>query len=289
MAGSPVRDLGKSASPVMRASCHAGRAVPPADNRRVMLAGMSAPPADRNEPLGAIIARMAAAQKSNRNAPGYSRWVNRPIGRVFGAVAFKAGLTPNAVTGVSALFTFSAIAGIALLPPTPASGLACALGLVIGYALDSADGQLARLRGGGSPAGEWLDHVVDCFKVTTFHLAIAIMWFLRWTPGPLPIGSVLVPLAFSVESGVWFFTIILTDLLLRARGVRADFRADGEERSSWLTSLLALPADYGLLCVLIALIGWPVVFVPVYAALAAANIVLLALQMGRWYRRVAAS
>jgi phosphatidylglycerophosphate synthase len=43
--------------------------------------------------------------------------------------------------------------------------------LVLGYALDAADGQLARLRGGGSSLGEWLDHMIDSAKVVGPHLA----------------------------------------------------------------------------------------------------------------------
>ena len=46
--------------------------------------------------------------------------------------------------------------------------------LVVGYAFDAADGQLARLRGGGIIAGEWLDHMVDAIKVASLHLAVLV-------------------------------------------------------------------------------------------------------------------
>lgn len=252
-----------------------------------MLQVMATFPADPQAPLRAIVADLGGAQKSNRNAPGYSRWINRPLGRVLAAVAFKMGATPNAVTALSAVCTFSAIGGLALLPPTPVGSLACALGLVIGYALDSADGQLARLRGGGTVAGEWLDHVVDCFKLATFHLAVAVMWFTHWTPDRLPVVSVSIPLAYSVQSNVWFFALILSDLLMRLKGVRADPRERRPEAAPVLASLLALPADYGLLCLVMAFVGWPTVFIPTYTALAIANVALLLFQTTRWYRRMA--
>src|SRR6185436_886779 len=109
-----------------------------------------------------------------------SRFVNRKIGRVLAAGSYQLGLTPNAVTGISALFSAAAIAIIACLSPSVGVGVLVAVLLLLGYAFDSADGQLARLRGGGSPAGEWLDHVVDSIKVVALHLAVLIGWFRFW-------------------------------------------------------------------------------------------------------------
>ena len=116
-----------------------------------MTATVGARPADD---LRTTVRRLAAAQKGATGAPAYSRFVNRPLGRLFAALAFHAGLTPNAVTAVSAAFTTTGVALLALAPPSVPMGLAVAACLVLGYALDAADGQLARLRGGGSPAGE---------------------------------------------------------------------------------------------------------------------------------------
>ena len=123
------------------------------------------------------VARLAHAQKGARNAPAYSRWVNRPIGRRFAALAYLAGLSPDRVTGMSGCFTFAGIGLIAVSGPSPAVGLVVALLLVIGYALDSADGQLARLQGGDTLRGEWLDHVTDAVKIASLHLAVVICWY----------------------------------------------------------------------------------------------------------------
>src|SRR5690625_8046772 len=62
---------------------------------------------------------LGSAGKSNRGAPLYSRFVNRPLGRVFAALAHQVGLTPNQVTGISAVFTFAGIAVLATVPPSP--------------------------------------------------------------------------------------------------------------------------------------------------------------------------
>lgn len=228
---------------------------------------------------------LAKAQKSNRNAPAYSRWVNRPLGRIFAATAFKLGLTPNQVTAISAVFTFAGIGVLATGTPSWWLGILVAGLLVLGYALDSADGQLARLRGGGSPAGEWLDHVVDATKLATFHLAVAAFWFRSL--GDWPLATVFIPLAFAAQASVWFFGIVITDLVLRERGAKQVKLAHQEERPSTMMSLLGIPADYGFLALSMGLIGWFDGWRLLYALLAVGNIGLLAVQLVRWYGRIA--
>lgn len=237
-------------------------------------------------PWGDVRRALIGVQKSNRNAPAYSRWINRPVGRVFAATAYKMGLTPNGVTVVSALFTFTGIGVLAFADPGWLVGILVALLLMLGYALDSADGQVARLRGGGSLAGEWLDHVVDAVKCSAVHLAVLVLWFRHL--GDWPVASLFVPLAFALQAAVWFFAIIATDLLLRNAGAKKVTLAKDEGKPSTLNSLLGIPADYGFLCLTFALLGWWDGWRWLYALLAVANIALLVLQSVRWYRRVAA-
>ena len=123
--------------------------------------------------------QLRGAQKSARGGPPYSIFVNRPMGRVLAALAFRAGLTPNQVTALSAVATFVGVGLLAAAPASYVTGVAVGLLLVLGYALDSADGQLARLRGGGSLQGEWLDHTVDSLKVVVVHLAVLVTWYLH--------------------------------------------------------------------------------------------------------------
>src|SRR4051812_795487 len=78
------------------------------------------------------LARLRSAQKPGAGAPPYSRWVNRRFGRLLAAAAYRIGATPNAVTGVSALFTFAGLALIALIAPAPWLGLAVTALLVVG-------------------------------------------------------------------------------------------------------------------------------------------------------------
>ncbi len=244
--------------------------------------------------LGANLHALRSKQKSSTGAPAYSRFVNRPLGRVFAAAAHAMGLTPNQVTAVSALFTFASIAALAIFPPSLPLAVLVTLGLVIGYALDSADGQLARLRGGGSPAGEWLDHVVDATKQATIHVAVLIGWARFF---PVDGAWLLVPIGYGVVASVFFFGVILSESMRRlhaathpvVRGRAEDTPAPSRTlRDSPLYALAVIPADYGLLCLVFLLWALPTAFVVVYSLLFAANAAILALSLVRWYRGVKA-
>lgn len=226
-------------------------------------------------------ATLAGLQKSAHGAPAYSRWVNRRVGRELAAAAYVAGLTPNAVTALSTLATMGAVVSLALVPPSVPVGLLQALALAIGYALDSADGQLARLQGSGSPAGEWLDHVVDAVKTATLHLAVAVGWFRFGEQGSV---WLMVPLVMSAAVTVLFFAMTLTDQLRRTSAGRTEaFRAGERASAPVLYSLAVLPVDYGVVCWVFALGGWPVVFRWAYLVLVAAQVGFLLLALPKWY------
>jgi phosphatidylglycerophosphate synthase len=223
--------------------------------------------------------RLGAAQKSSKGGQAYSVYVNRKLGRAAAAAAYVAGLTPNAVTVISAAFSATAIAIIALVSGWWAA-LAAPL-LAIGYFLDAADGQLARLRGGGSLSGEWLDHSVDSVKITTLHLAVLVHLY-RFTD--LDAGWLLVPLGFTVVYVALFFAQLLNEQLRRSRGVT---RAPSERASS-LALFAKLPHDYGVLCWSFVLIGAPNAFLAVYTFLFAFNAAYLALALVKWFREMRA-
>jgi len=229
--------------------------------------------------------RLRSAQKSNKGAPIYSVLVNRPLGRLLAASAHQVGLTPDQVTMVSAVFTLAGITSIALLPPGPVAAIVVTLALVLGYALDAADGQLARLRGGGSLTGEWLDHVIDSFKIATLHLAVLIGMY-RFTG--LDGWWYLVPLLFAAVYVVHFFGFLLTELLSRIAGLRLNRPPARSAGGSTLASLLKLPTDYGVLACSFVLLAWPGVFAWVYLFLAVANAGYTLLVLPVWFRRLRA-
>lgn len=229
------------------------------------------------------LAGLRHAQKTSKGAPAYSRLVNRRLGRVLAAAAYTLRMTPNQVTAVSAAFTFAGIATIAAVSPSPASSAAVCVLLVVGYALDAADGQLARLRGGGSIAGEWLDHVVDAVKIASLHLAVLINWYRFVDRSD---AQLLIPIGFQVTASVLFFVIILNDRIRRAERGSSKMLLAGEGTSSALYSLAVAPTDYGLLCVGFALMSWEPGFLWLYGALMVANAAFALLALAKWYREM---
>ena len=226
------------------------------------------------------IRALSAAQKSNAGAPLYSRVINRPAGRVLAAVAHRVGMTPDQVTLLSACCTYLAVVLIAVWAPSVVAAVLTSLLLMVGYALDSADGQLARLRHGGSRAGEWLDHVADVIKLSTIHAAIAISLFrfsLDDLAGP---AVLLVPLAFGAVQNIHFFSYILTYQLRYHGGTPL---ASGEGRPGLTKAVLSAPTDYGLMCFVLMLRSAPVVFMWVYGLMLVGYTLYVALALPRWY------
>lgn len=227
---------------------------------------------------------LRAAQKPARGTAAYSRLVNRPAGRIVAAAANTVGMTPNQATAISATCTGIGIAVIALATPSFAVGMLIALLLAAGYVMDSVDGQLARLRGGGSKNGEWLDHTVDCFKTASIHLAVLIMLFRH--PIVDSAAILLIPIGFEIVAVVTYFGLILMPTL-RPEGSSGSTLDTGEAEHP-LRKYLLLPADYGVMCWVFVLIGFPTAFVSAYAFLFVASAALLALALVKWWRETRA-
>ncbi|MDT0156336.1 CDP-alcohol phosphatidyltransferase family protein [Microbacterium sp. ARD32] len=189
-------------------------------------------------------------------------------------------MTPDQVTVISAICTLTGIALIAALPPTLGTSALIVALLVLGYALDSADGQLARLRGGGTRRGEWLDHMFDALKIATIHLAVLVCW---WRFYELDTAMLLFPIAFQVVANVMFFGFVLTDLIRRS-SPSPEPASSPQYRLSPLYSLAVLPSDYGLLLLVFILLWLRPAFVIVYGLLTVANALLLGAAAFRWYR-----
>ncbi|MFE1174061.1 CDP-alcohol phosphatidyltransferase family protein [Streptomyces sp. NPDC058773] len=237
--------------------------------------------------FGYAIRQLSAAQKSAKGVSLYSRHVNRPAGRVLAAVGYGLKLTPNQITMISGVFTFSGVVMIAVLRPSPAAAAAIFAALVLGFALDSADGQLARLTGTGSAAGEWLDHVVDCAKMLALHMAVLVSFHRSF--GLSDPRILFVPIAFQFAAVMVFFGGILTEQLKRADRLRNG--AGGPvpaAPASTLRSVALLPVDYGVFCALFLLFGSRDAFLVGYCGLLAAHLLFMVAFLVKWYRELSA-
>ena len=120
-------------------------------------AGLGEPTSPPLDPSGRIryaLDRLGGAQKSAVGVPAYLRFVNRRLGGWLAALGYGIGLTPNHLTAISAILSAAAMVFLCLVAPTIPVSVAITALLLAGYAFDSADGQLSRVRGDGTPAGE---------------------------------------------------------------------------------------------------------------------------------------
>jgi len=209
---------------------------------------------------------LEGAQKTPKGASLYSRYINRPFGRRLAAAAHVAQLTPNQVTLLSALFSFTGIFVILAFQPTPVGGVAIAAALLLGYALDSADGQLARLRTSGGRAGEWLDHVLDCAVKLALHGAVLVAWYRS----DLEARYLLLAFAFQFVAVLLFFGGTLAEKL-RENSTGTTHGPFHGTRLIHVSEVLRLFVDHATICLAFLTWGWPDVFLICYALLFVAH------------------
>lgn len=215
------------------------------------------------------------AQKRKTGVPLYTLAINRPVGRVIAAAA-PARATPNHLTAVGAVLTFAGILALMLAADGAGWGFLVGVALVVGFFFDSADGQLARLRGGGSAAGEWLDHVIDGARIVLLHVA-TLLYLLRTETLP-PTAAFAICTVFLLTASATFFGGGLFEKLTTTAPDPT------VTRGSRLRSALMLPVDYGVLCWVYLLVPVPAVFVVVYTAAGAAKVVTTTMLLTKWYR-----
>lgn len=226
-----------------------------------------------------MLRQLSTAQKPAKGVSVYSRFVNRPAGRVMAALASRLGATPNQLTLLGALFTFPALAAVALLRPGPVMSVGVGVALAVGFALDAADGQLARSQRCATLSGEWLDHVLDCVRIVMLHLVVLVA-FYRFFALPSPL-FLLAPMLFQLAAVVIFFAGILTQQL-KGRVVAG---RGGGPASAW-GSVLLLPVDYGTTCVCFLFLGSRDLFLALYCVLLVAHVLFMVAFLVKWFREL---
>lgn len=239
------------------------------------------PPASWRTRYGASLSALQMAQKTPRGVSLYSTWVNRPFGRRLAALADVLALKPNQVTVLSAVCSVGAITVLVGLRPSLFSGVLASALLVLGFALDSADGQLARLRRAGSASGEYLDHMLDCATKLGLHAAVLVAAYRLDDAG----AWLIVPVAFQFVALLLFFGGILV-AKLQQQSTRTEVERPARRVGSRASSVLLLPVDQGVISLSFLLWGWPEAFQAVYLLLFLAHAAVLATFSVTWFREL---
>ncbi|HEX5542011.1 MAG TPA: CDP-alcohol phosphatidyltransferase family protein [Micromonospora sp.] len=197
--------------------------------------------------------RAADFYRTNRGGGLFSEAISQRIGAVIALGAERLGLTPTALTlanlviGLSVSITAVVLAGPVAAGSVPAwgVGLLVLVGWQLAYALDCADGQLARVTGQGSPAGARLDVLCD-------------------VAAQVGLATVLSVTAVAQRPGtpVWLLTVFAGSLLVN---LLTSVLQSGASAASMVPStslpvrLIKLIRDYGAI---VAVAGLVMAFVP---------------------------
>ncbi len=208
---------------------------------------------------------LSLAQKGKKGVPLYCLYVNRPAGRIVAAALRNTRFGPNDVTIAGAVLTYGALLWLAFGAGAGAESALVGVLLAVGFILDSADGQLARLQGRSSKLGEWLDHVLDSGRIVVLHGAVFCFLLRTSTIPALPL-AVLCGVFLFANSTI-FFAGALFDQLNR-QSAPGPSGGNHATASSLKRSILTLPVDYGTTCLALMTLPWTGVFLPCYVALA---------------------
>lgn len=239
-----------------------------------------------------ILKQLKFAQKPGHGVPAYTRWINRALARGVAALCASWGWSANMVSTASALVTLAALALLLLLPIAPVTGAWVAILLAAGYVLDSADGQVARVTGTGSMAGEWLDHVIDAARTPAIHLCVAVGFIHLYGSSA---WQWWIPLMYCVVSACHFMSQILAEQLTRNSvsqlgPVTKDAQSrhssptDPVSRKSFGRSVIMVHTDTGMLCWVFLVWGFPPLFLVLYLLLFAGNALTSAVSLIRKFR-----
>jgi|LSQX01.2.fsa_nt_gb phosphatidylglycerophosphate synthase len=202
---------------------------------------------------------LGSLQKGSRGTPAYTRYINRWFGKVLASLLGCFNVSPNAVSLISGLLTILGFIGFLLFKETTfITSILLVFLLLFAYALDSADGQLARLLKKQSKKGEWLDHTLDAIKIPFGH-GVAILFIVQKT-NPADVLIIIYFFLLSLSSARFFSNILKTKLIdYKSKRVK-----DNKPNEDLLRSLLLLPGDYALFISFFILTFHPRMFFIIY-------------------------
>jgi phosphatidylglycerophosphate synthase len=210
-------------------------------------------------------ALVAASKKSKGSL--YTRYVNRNAAIPLTYTFWRLGTHPNMVSVFSSAVTHTALVLLLVVGVSIPIAVTAYVLLVLGYMLDSCDGQLARVSGKTSKFGEWLDHTLDVVKLLTFNLTLSYLLIIHAIEGTLSWDLVLGAIVLNlVLQPAHFFAIILKSFLFDDERASDQHNVSTLHRAGGMLRLLRNGADYGLFMLIVLLLPFIEVFLYVYLA-----------------------
>ena len=181
----------------------------------------------------------------------YTVYVNRKLGLAIASVC-PSFVSPNFITILSFAIFLIASFFLTFSNSVFTSSLVTVL-FLLQYAMDSADGVLARQRNLTSKVGEWLDHSLDGLRIVILHLAV--LWMMLLDDGRL---SLLELAAFSISITSMAGNYITNQLKSFVIGRRSGELITGLQSNARLFFKIGLtPADFGVYYMLFFFVHTP--------------------------------
>jgi phosphatidylglycerophosphate synthase len=201
---------------------------------------------------------------SSKKAKGgmYTRYVNRNAAIPITWLFWKVGVSPNTVSLLSFLSTHAAFVVLIVFGASIPASIAAYLLLVLGYILDSCDGQLARVTGRTSPLGGWIDHSIDMVKLLNFNMVLGYLALSHAIATELPLWPVFLAVFLNLLSQPAHFFVITLKVELLGDTTKDQFGTGS--RGGRLSRFVLNASDYGAFMLLVLLLPWQDAFVPVY-------------------------
>lgn len=233
--------------------------------------------------------RELIASSKKKKGGLYTRYVNRNAAIPLTWLLWRVGLAPNTVSFISFTMTHAALVLLIALGPTLTVAIAAYLLLVLGYILDSCDGQLARVSGRTSRLGEWLDHTLDIIKLLTVNLTLAYLMIVSAIGADQSLTLPFIAAALNILSQpAHFFVINMKAALFEdSKPGTKGIAAVGDSDTSWIGAMVRHAADYGFFLPIILLVPWQELFEPVYLAYGVFALMLLIAHFARTSLRIA--
>ena len=215
----------------------------------------------------------------------YTRYANRNMARPLTLAFAKLGVRPVAVTLLSILLTVGgAVLHLAQSDRPGVGAVVVVYGLLmLGYALDSSDGQLARVSNQATQAGGFLDHTVDGAKLALVGIAVSWPYLEMQIADGQPSLIAGWPMLVLTGAAVLHFTATWQLASMEAGEARRLTPRKPFSPGWWLASLF----DYGVFMMLAPLSLWHAGYVTIMPVYAVAYAVFAMLMVRKHFVRLA--